>query len=111
MSPDPGVVSSTMSKDDILEPYPLAGYAMRVGLDPFKKDQFQGCAPTMYATTVTDKSGQYICPPAVPEAGSALAQDEELADRLMELTRKVITEKTRQDSVQKGCPMDDLVLH
>lgn len=84
---------------------------MSVGMEPFKKDQFEGAVSTVYAATTIKESGQYICPPAVPEAGSELAQDEALADRLMELTRKVVTEKTSSNSVQQGCPMDDLVLH
>jgi NAD(P)-dependent dehydrogenase (short-subunit alcohol dehydrogenase family) len=90
----PGFVSTKMSKDDILEPFPLGGYAMRTGMEPFKKDQFRGCVPTMFVTTVSEKSGQYICPPAIPEAGSKLAQDDALADRLMELTRKVVLDKS-----------------
>ncbi|CAJ2514076.1 Uu.00g021950.m01.CDS01 [Anthostomella pinea] len=107
----PGFVSTKMSKEDIHEPYPLAGYGMSVAMEPFKKDQFQGAVPTMYATTVTKESGKYYCPPAVPEPGSKLAQDDELADRLMELTRKVVMEKTKRDSADQGCPFDDLVLH
>jgi hypothetical protein len=65
----------------------------------------------MFAATATDKSGQYICPPAVPEPGNQLAQDDELADRLMQLTRQVVMEKTRRQSADQGCPFDDLVLH
>lgn len=107
----PGFVSTKMSRDDVLEPYPLAGYAMATGLEPFKKDQFQGCVPTVYATTVTRGSGQYICPPAVPEAGSKMAQDDALADRLMQLTRTIVMEKTKSESADRGCPFDDLVLH
>lgn len=105
----PGFVSTKMSKEDIHEPFPLGGYAMSVGMEPFKKDQFEGCVSAVFAATVTDKGGQYICPPAVPEPGNKLAQDEELGDRLMELTRKVIVEKTK--AVEQGCPVDDLVLH
>ncbi|KAI0478616.1 hypothetical protein GGR56DRAFT_689536 [Xylariaceae sp. FL0804] len=104
----PGFVSTKMSKEDIHEPYPLGGYAMSVAMEPFKKDQFQGAVTTMYVTTVTKESGQYICPPAVPEPGSELAQDDALADRLMELTRKVVMEKTKPQSADKGCPFDDL---
>ncbi|TDZ67868.1 putative oxidoreductase bli-4 [Colletotrichum trifolii] len=107
----PGFVSTKMSKEDIFEPYPLGGYAMAVGMEPFKKSQWEGAVSAVFAATTTKESGQYICPPAIPEPGSKLAQDDELADRLMELTRKVITEKTKSDSVNKGCPMDDLVLH
>lgn len=97
----PGFVSTKMSKEDIHEPFPLAGYGMSVVMEPFKKNQFEGAVPTMYTTTVTTKSGEYICPPAIPEAGSKLSQDEALGDRLMELTREIVMEKTS----------DDLVLH
>ncbi|OTB00408.1 hypothetical protein M426DRAFT_15546 [Hypoxylon sp. CI-4A] len=107
----PGFVSSKMSKQDIFEPFPLGGYAMAIGMEPFKKDQYEGAVSTMFAATHTQDSGQYICPPAVPEPGSQLSQDEALADRLMELTRKVVIEKTRRESVDEGCPFDDLVLH
>jgi hypothetical protein len=84
---------------------------MSVGIEPFKKDQFEGAISTVSAATTTEKSGQYICPPAVPEPGSAMAQDAKLADNLMELTRKVVMEKTKRDSADQGCPFDDLVLH
>lgn len=90
----PGIVETTMSQKDIHEPYPLGGYAMSVGLKPFKKDQFQGCVSTIFAATTTTGSGQYICPPAVVESGSALSQDEDLGEQLMKLTREVIKEKT-----------------
>lgn len=80
---------------------------MSVGLEPFKKNQFEGAISTIFAATTTDKSGQYICPPAVPEPGSELSRDENLADNLMKLTRKIIKDKTRPDSVDQGCPMDD----
>ncbi|KAI0106174.1 oxidoreductase bli-4 [Nemania sp. FL0031] len=109
-STHPGFVSSKMSKEDILEPYPLGGYAM-VGIEPFKKTQFEGAKPALFAATVTDQAGQYICPPAVPESGSTLAQDDILADRLMKLTREVIIQKTKSESVDKGCPFDDLRLY
>lgn len=103
----PGVVDTAMSDRDIHEPYPLAGYLMSAGLKPFKKDQFEGALPTLYATTVTEKSGEYVCPPAIPEPGSDLAQNEQLGEDLMKLTRDIVTEKTRKDSVDKGCPMKD----
>ncbi|KAK5174080.1 uncharacterized protein LTR77_001160 [Saxophila tyrrhenica] len=103
----PGVVETKMSKQDIHEPYPKAGYAMSEGLAPFKKDQFEGCVSTMYAATSTEKSGEYVCPPADAETGSPLAQDEGLQEQLMKLTREVVTEKTRSESVEKGCPMTD----
>ncbi|KAK6715347.1 putative oxidoreductase bli-4, mitochondrial [Fusarium graminearum] len=89
----PGFVSTRQSLEHIHEAYPLAGYAMSVGMEPFKKDQFQGATSAMYAATMTDKSGQYICPPALPELGNEKSQDEKLGDQLMELTRKIISEK------------------
>ncbi|KAI0161888.1 hypothetical protein GGR52DRAFT_582385 [Hypoxylon sp. FL1284] len=95
----PGFVSTKMSKEDILEPFPLGGYAMAYGLEPFKKDQFEGAVSTMFAATATEESGQYICPPAVPEAGSKLAQDDALADQLMDMTWKIVTEKTKSDDI------------
>lgn len=90
----PGVVSTKMSKDDIHEPYPLAGYLMSTGIEPFKKDQWEGSLSTLYAATVTKRSGEYICPPATPESGNELAQNEQLAENLMKLTREVVKEKS-----------------
>lgn len=84
---------------------------MSHGLEPFKKDQFEGAVPTVYAVTMADKSGQYICAPAIPEAGSDLSQSEELADSLMELTRNVVNEKLRSESVKKGIPFADIVVY
>lgn len=103
----PGFVDTKMSTDDVHEPYPLAGYAMSVGMAPLKKNIMQGCVSTVFAATKTEKSGQYICPPAVPESGSAMAQDEELGEQLMKLTRELVKEKTYEDSAAKGCPFED----
>lgn len=103
----PGFVETKMSAEDIHEPYPIAGYAMSVGLKPFKKDNFMGAVSTMYAATKTSKSGEYICPPAVPESGTSLSQDSELGERLMKLTRDLIKEKTYDHSAAKGCPFED----
>ncbi|KAK4139921.1 uncharacterized protein C8A04DRAFT_32562 [Dichotomopilus funicola] len=89
----PGFVSSKQSRADIFEAFPLGGYAMSYGLEPFKKDQFEGAVPTVFAITMADRSGQYICAPTIPEPGTALSQSEELADRLMELTSNVVREK------------------
>ena len=100
----PGFVDTKMSRDDIHEPFPLAGYAMSVGMAPFKKDQFMGCMSTMFAATVTNKSGEYICPPSIPEPGSAMSQDAALGEQLMKLTNELVQEKTYQDSAAKGCP-------
>ncbi len=96
-----------MSVDDIHEPYPLGGYAMSVGMAPLKKNIMQGCVSTVFAATKTDKSGQYICPPAVPESGNELAQDDQLGENLMKLTRNLVKEKTYEDSAAKGCPFTD----
>ncbi|KAJ8083495.1 hypothetical protein PM082_009369 [Marasmius tenuissimus] len=95
----PGIVNTHMSKAEIHEPYPLGGYAMSHGLEPFKKDQFEGATSTVYAATVADRSGQYINPPATPEPGSKPSQDEKLGDSLMELTRRVIKEKTGEEII------------
>lgn len=84
---------------------------MSVGLEAFKKSQFEGAVSTVYAATTIQDSGNYICPPAVPEPGSKQSQDDTLADNLMELTRKTVMEKTKKQSADQGCPFDDLVLH
>lgn len=106
-STHPGFVDTKMSKQDIHEPYPLGGYVMSVGMAPLKKDIWMGCVSTMFAATATTKSGQYICPPAVPESGNEMAQDEQLGEQLMKLTRDIIKEKTYEDSAAKGCPFKD----
>jgi NAD(P)-dependent dehydrogenase (short-subunit alcohol dehydrogenase family) len=103
----PGVVETKMSKEDIHEPFPKLGYLMSEGLAPFKKDQFEGALSTLFAVTKTDKSGEYICPPADPESGSELAQNEDLGEQLMKLTREVVKEKLPKESVEKGCPLKD----
>ncbi|OCL06674.1 NAD(P)-binding protein [Glonium stellatum] len=103
----PGIVETRQSSEHIKEPYPLAGYAMSVGMAPFKKSQFEGAISTMFAATVTEKSGQYICPPAIVEQGSELAQDDELAERLMNLTWQVVKERTKSSSSDKGCPFKE----
>jgi hypothetical protein len=84
---------------------------MAYGVEPFKKDQFEGAVPTIYAATVADKSGQYICAPAIPEEGSEMSRSEELADRLMEFTRDVIKEKMGGEQGGKGGLFDDLELY
>ena len=80
---------------------------MSVGMKPIKKDIMQGCVSLVFASTATTKSGEYICPPAVPESGNAMAQDEQLGENLMKLTREVVKEKTYEDSAAKGCPFKD----
>ena len=80
---------------------------MSVGMKPLKKDQWQGCVSSVFAATKTEKSGEYICPPAVAESGTAASQDEELGEQLMKLTRELVREKTYEDSAAKGCPFAD----
>ncbi|KAH3976942.1 hypothetical protein HBI56_016130 [Parastagonospora nodorum] len=103
----PGIVETRQSTEHIHEAYPLLGYGMSVGAQPFKKSQFEGCVSTMFAATKTDKSGQYICPPAIVEPGSELANDEKLGEQLMDLTWKVVKEKTKSSSSDKGCPFKE----
>ncbi|KAK4124680.1 NAD(P)-binding protein [Parathielavia appendiculata] len=103
----PGFVSSKQSRTDIFEAFPLGGFAMSYLVEPFKKDQFEGAVPTVFAATVADKGGQYLCAPAIPEPGSEMSQSEELADRLMELTSSVIKEKMRGEHAGL---FDDLAL-
>ncbi|KAL8946966.1 MAG: hypothetical protein Q9222_006706 [Ikaeria aurantiellina] len=103
----PGFVDTKMSTEDIHEPYPLGGYAMSIGMAPIKKDIMLGCVSTMFAATKTSKSGEYICPPAVPESGNSLAQNAELGEQLMKFTRDLVKEKTYEDSAAKGCPFKD----
>ena len=100
----PGFVDTKMSTKDIHEPYPIAGYLMSAAMAPVKKDIMQGCVSTVFASTATKQSGQYICPPAVAEPGSQQAQDEELGEQLMKLTVEIVKEKTKSDSADKGCP-------
>jgi len=100
----PGFVETKQSVKDIHEPYPLAGYGMSVGMSPFKKDQFEGALSALYATTAIEKSGRYICVPAIDEAGSNMANDEDLAEQLMKLTVELVKQKTQSQSADKGCP-------
>lgn len=100
----PGIVETRQSAVHIHEAYPLLGYAMSVGAAPFKKTQFEGAVSAMFAATKTERSGEYICPPAIVEKGSDKANDEALGERLMDLTWKVVREKTKQQSADKGCP-------
>ena len=101
----PGFVETKMSSVDIHEPYPIMGYAMSGLMKPFKKDQWEGSASALFALTKTTKSGEYICPPAVPEPGSSLSQDEALGEQMMKLTTDLVAQKFNQESVAKGCPL------
>jgi NAD(P)-dependent dehydrogenase (short-subunit alcohol dehydrogenase family) len=100
----PGFVETRQSVDHIHEAYPLGGYAMSYGFAPFKKTQFEGAVSTMFAATKTEGTGEYICPPAIREPGSDLANNDKLGDQLMDLTWKIVKEKTKSSSADKGCP-------
>ncbi|OIW27894.1 retinol dehydrogenase 12 [Coniochaeta ligniaria NRRL 30616] len=106
----PGFVSTKQSVEDVFEPYPRAGYIMSHVVDPIKKDQWQGAVPTVYAATTTTESGEWVCPPAIPEPGNKLAQSEELQENLMALTGKIYREKMNPVSADKGQKFEDLVL-
>lgn len=101
----PGIVETAQSTRHIHEAYPVAGYAMSVGLNPLKKDQFQGAVSAMFAATKTMKTGQYICPPATPEQGSKLYNSDPLMENLMSLTKQIVKEKTPAANLQ-GCPLE-----
>ena len=103
----PGFVETAMSTRDIHEPFPVAGYAMSVAMSPFKKDQWEGAISALYAATATNSTGEYICPPAVPEPGNALSQDAELGERLMKLTRQIVKEKLPNEKAEGGWPDKD----
>ncbi|KAF1965873.1 NAD(P)-binding protein [Bimuria novae-zelandiae CBS 107.79] len=103
----PGIVDTRQSSVHIHEAFPYMGYGMSVGAQPFKKSQFEGAVSTMFAATTTEKSGQYICPPAIVEQGSEMANDDALGERLMDLTWKVVKEKTKAQSADKGCPFKE----
>jgi NAD(P)-dependent dehydrogenase (short-subunit alcohol dehydrogenase family) len=103
----PGIVETRQSAVHIHEAYPLLGYGMSVGAAPFKKNQFEGCVSAMFAATKTEKSGQSICPPAIIEPGSDKANDVALGEQLMDLTWKIVKEKTKSTSADKGCPFKE----
>ncbi|KKY18735.1 putative retinol dehydrogenase 12 [Diplodia seriata] len=103
----PGIVDTRQTNEHIHEAYPLGGYGVSLLAAPFKKSAMQGCVSTMYAATATEKSGEYVCPPAIVEPGSELAGDRELGEQLMRLTRELVAEKTRTSSVEQGCPFRD----
>ena len=103
----PGIVDTRQSTQHIHEAFPLMGYGMSVAMQPFKKTQFEGAVSTMFAATATNGSGQYICPPAAVERGSEQANDDALGERLMDLTWKIVKEKTKEQSADKGCPFKE----
>jgi len=103
----PGIVDTAQTNAHIHEAYPLLGFGMSKLMTPFKKTQFEGCVSAMYAATVVTQSGLYITPPCIVEKGSDKANDMQLAENLMKLTREMVEEKTRPESSAKGCPFHD----
>lgn len=101
----PGFVDTAQTNVHIHEPYPLLGYGISAGLKAFRKDQFEGCVSTMYAATKCEDSGLYITPPKIVEQGTPKANDMNLAEQLMKLTREVVNQKT--EAGKKGCPLKD----
>lgn len=93
----PGVVDTAQTSRDIHEPFPVAGYAMSTLTKPLQKTPIEAAVSMLFAVTATDKSGEYICPPAVPEQGSELSRDTELAERLMKLSREILSQKLGVD--------------
>lgn len=103
----PGFVETRQSTELIHEAYPLLGYGVSTVLNPFKKSQFEGCVSAMFAATMTEATGQYICPPAMPEPGTEMSQDSALGEQMMKLTREIVMQKTKAQSKDKGCPFKD----
>ena len=69
----PGIVETGQNSEYVKEQYPLGGYVMSAGMAPFKEAQYEGAVSTMYAAAATEKSGWYICPPAIVGRGGELA--------------------------------------
>ncbi|CAE6364078.1 unnamed protein product [Rhizoctonia solani] len=90
----PGFVVTRQSTEHIHEPYPVLGWGNNA-LYPLKKDIWDGSVSVMYVGTKTERTGEYICPPAIPEPGSDLARDESLGEQLMELTKQVLSTKAQ----------------
>ncbi|KEP47220.1 putative oxidoreductase bli-4 [Rhizoctonia solani 123E] len=90
----PGIVDTRQSNQHIHEPYPILGWGNNA-LYPLKKDIWDGAVSVMYVATKTENTGQYICPPAIPEAGSDFARDDALGEQLMVLTQQVLKSKAQ----------------
>ena len=94
----PGFVATKMTSEDIHDAFPLAGYLLSKVIKPLMKDYLQGAVSTMYLATLTTRSGEYTCPPAVVEEGSPQSRDEVLGEALMSLTADVIKQKTGESA-------------
>lgn len=93
----PGIVDTKQTSEYIHDAYPILGYGMSVLSKPFQKTQFEACVSSMYAATVTERSGEYIATPCIVEKGSDKANDPKLAENLMTLTREVLRGKVKLD--------------
>ncbi|KAG9122798.1 hypothetical protein FRC07_000669 [Ceratobasidium sp. 392] len=92
----PGVVDTRQSNEHIHEPFPVMGWANNA-LYPIKKDIWDAAVSVIYCGTVTEKTGEYVCPPAIPEPGSEMSRDVELGEQLMKLTAEVLKSKSQID--------------
>ncbi|QRV80888.1 short chain dehydrogenase [Ceratobasidium sp. AG-Ba] len=88
----PGFVITRQSTEHIHEPFPIMGWANNAAY-PIKKDIWDGAVSVIYTGTVTEKTGEYVCPPAIPEPGSEMSRDEALGEQLMKLTDQVLKDK------------------
>jgi hypothetical protein len=79
------------------------GYMNSVVLNPLKKTPMEGALSTLYAATVFEDTGKYICPPAAVEKPTGeKATDMQLAENLMKLAKEVITEKSKALNAEDG---------
>lgn len=90
----PGVVDTRQSNQHIHEPYPILGWGNNA-LYPLKKSIWDAAVSVMYIATKTERTGEYICPPAIPELGSDLSRDDALGEKLMALTKQVLKAKAQ----------------
>jgi NAD(P)-dependent dehydrogenase (short-subunit alcohol dehydrogenase family) len=88
----PGIVDTRQSNEHIHEPFPVLGWANNA-LYPVKKDIWDAAVSVTYAATKTEKTGEYVCPPAIPEPGSEMSRDDVLGEQLMALTHEVLKSK------------------
>lgn len=85
----PGIVDTRQSNTHIHEPFPILGWGNNM-MYPIKKDIWDAACSVMYVATKTENTGEYVCPPAIPEPGSEQARDVELGERLMKTTREIL---------------------
>ncbi|KAF8536735.1 hypothetical protein BDD12DRAFT_988164 [Trichophaea hybrida] len=94
----PGAVS-TCQQEQAEDAYGLLGKAAVKVARPFMKDPVtEGCLPALWAATAGEVksenvTGQYITPPNKASEPSKQAQDQALADRLWELSERLLREK------------------